>query len=80
MPRTWLSVPLGRTGIRIGRSIADSELRPHLPSWRKFELCHGLIKAAEARGEKMSKDEANYIVEKALATGAIDANGDLNFR
>jgi hypothetical protein len=79
MGRTWLSIPIGRTAIRIGRSIADSELRPRLPGWRKFELCHGLIKAAAARGEKMSKDEAAYIVDKALAVGAIDGNGNLNF-
>jgi hypothetical protein len=57
MPRTWISVPIGHR-IRIGRSIADSEWRGRLPGWRKYELCHGLIKAAEARGEKMSKDEA----------------------
>jgi hypothetical protein len=80
MGRTWLSVPILRTGIRIGRSIADSELRQHrLPSWRKFELCHGLIKAAEARGETLTREDADYIVDKALATGAIDADGNLNF-
>lgn len=79
MPRSWISVPIARTGIRIGRSIADSELRPHLPSWRKWELCHGLIKAAEGRGEKMTKDEAAYIVDKALATGGLDSAGNIIF-
>jgi hypothetical protein len=74
MPRSWISVPIGH-GIRI----ADAELRPRLPSWRKYELCHGLIKAAEARGEKMTKDEAAYIIDKALAVGLIDSSGGLNF-
>jgi hypothetical protein len=47
--------------------------------WRKYELCHGLIKAAEARGEKMTKDEAAYIVDKGLATGLLASAGGLNF-
>jgi hypothetical protein len=76
--RLWLSGPrllhgLVRPGIPLGREDWG------LPSWRKYELCRGLIKAAEARGEKMSKDEAAYIVDKALAVGAIDGNGNLNF-
>jgi hypothetical protein len=79
MGRTWLSIPVGKTGIRVGRSVADSELRGQLPGWRRYELCHGLIKAAEARGEKMTKDEAAYIVDKALASGLLSSSGDLNF-
>jgi hypothetical protein len=72
MPRTWVSIPILRTGIRIGRSWADSELRPRMPAWRKWELCHGLIKAAKARGEKMTKDEAAYCVDKAIGIGGIE--------
>jgi hypothetical protein len=72
MGRTWLSVPIGRTGIRIGRSISDSELRPHLPAWRKWELVRGLIKAAKAHGEKMTKDEAEYLTNKADDIGGLD--------
>jgi hypothetical protein len=72
MGRTWISVALGRTGIRLGRSISDSELRPRLPRWRKWELVRGLIKAAKARGEKMTKDEAAYCVEKAIDVGGVD--------
>jgi hypothetical protein len=71
MGRTWLSVPIG-FGIRVGRSISDSELRPRMPAWRKWELCHGLIKAAKARGEKMTKDEAAYCVDKAIDIGGVD--------
>jgi hypothetical protein len=78
MPRTWISVPTWR-GIRIGRSIADSELRGHLPSWRRYELRHGLQEAAKARGETLTREDTDYIVDKALATGAIDSNGNLNF-
>jgi hypothetical protein len=35
MPRSWISVPIGH-GVRLGRSIADAELQPRLPSWRKL--------------------------------------------
>jgi hypothetical protein len=72
MPRSWISIPILRTGIRIGRSISDSELRPRLPRWRKWELCQGLIKAAKARGDKMTKDEAAYCVDKAVDVGGLD--------
>jgi hypothetical protein len=41
MPRSWISVPLGRTGIRIGRSTADSEFRARLPSYRRYGVVHG---------------------------------------
>jgi hypothetical protein len=44
--RTWGSINIGH-GIRIGRSMADSELRPKVPGWRRFDepsaserLCH----------------------------------------
>jgi hypothetical protein len=57
MGRTWLSIPIGRTGIRIGRSIADSEWRGRLPSWRRYELRKGLQAAAEARGEPMTRED-----------------------
>jgi hypothetical protein len=78
MGRTFLSVSLGH-GIRVGRSISDSDLRRRLPSWRKYELIHGLMRAAAARGEKMDRAEATYLVEKATDTGEIDAEGSLNF-
>jgi hypothetical protein len=79
MPRTWLSVPIGRTGIRIGRSLADSEWRGHLPSWRRYELRKGLKAAAEARGEEMNREDADYLIDKALATGGLDSAGNLAF-
>jgi hypothetical protein len=65
MGRAWLSVPLGKTGIRIGRSWPD----PRLASWRRYELRKGLESAAEARGEPMNREDADYLIDKALATG-----------
>ena len=80
--RFWLSGPrilngLVRPGISLGR---DDWGRPfRLPSWRRYELRKGLQAAAEARGEPMTRDEADYIVDKALATGGIDSAGNLAF-
>jgi hypothetical protein len=79
MPRTWLSLPVARTGIRIGRSIADSELRPHLPSWRRYELRKALQAAAEARGEPLSREDCDYIIDRNLATGGLDSAGNPTF-
>jgi hypothetical protein len=52
---------------------------PRLPSYRRYELRHGLQEAAKARGETMTKEDANYAIDKALATGLLDSNGNLNF-
>jgi hypothetical protein len=82
MGRSWLSVGLGH-GIRVGRSIADSELRaqtPKLPSYRRYEVIERLQKAATARGETLHKDKANYLIDKGLANGELDANGEPSFR
>jgi hypothetical protein len=71
MPRNFISLSLGH-GLRIGRSFSDSELRRRLPSWRKYELIHGLMRSAAARGVKMTKDEAAYCVDKAVDIGGVD--------
>lgn len=79
MPRTWLTVLFGRTGIRIGRSIADSEWCGRLPSWRRYELRKGPQAAAEARGEEMNREDLDYTIDKALAIGGLDSAGNLAF-
>jgi len=40
---------------------------------------HGLQEAAEARGETITKEDADYCIDKALVTGLPDSNGNLNF-
>ena len=84
--RIWLSGPrifggLLRPGISLGREdLQRLRGRPeHLPTWRRYELSHGLQKAATARGAKLTKEDANYAIDKALATGLLDSNGNLKF-
>ena len=70
-----------RPGISLGREdLQRLRGRPeHLPTWRRYELSHGLQKAATARGAKLTKEDANYAIDKALATGLLDSNGNLKF-
>jgi hypothetical protein len=72
--RTWIS--FAGNGIRVGRSVAD----PRLPSWRRFEIRMSLQEAAKARGETLTREDVDYLIDKALAIGVLDSdgNGDLN--
>ena len=79
--RVWFSGPrLFRSLVRPGISLGREDLQPRLPSYRRYELRHGLREAAKARGEAMTKEDADYYIDKALATGQLDSNGNLNFR
>jgi hypothetical protein len=78
--RLWLSGPRILRGlVRPGISLDREDWNPRLPSYRRYELRHGLQEAAKARGEPMTKEDANYAIDKALATGLLDSNGNLNF-
>ena len=65
--------------VRPGISLGREDWNPRLPSYRRYELRHGLQEGAKARGEPMTKEDANYVIDKALATGLLDSNGNLNF-
>jgi len=54
-------------------------MRPRLSPYRRYELRKGLQEAAKARGEPMTKEDADYCIDKALANGVLDSAGDLNF-
>jgi hypothetical protein len=54
-------------------------MRPRLSPYRRYELRKGLQEAAKARGEPMTKVDADYCIDKALANGVLDSAGDLNF-
>ena len=54
--RLWLSGP--RIGwFRPGISLDREDWNPRLPSYRRYELRHGLQEAAKARGETMTKEK-----------------------
>jgi len=78
--RIWLSGPRMFNGlVRPGISLGREDWSPRLPSWRRYELRKGLQAAAEARGEPMSRDTADYVIDKCLATGGLDSAGNLCF-
>ena len=78
--RRWLSGPRILCGlVRPGISLGREDWNPRLPSYRRYELRHGLQEAAKACGEPMTKEDADYAIDKALATGLLDSNGNLNF-
>ena len=54
--RLWLSGPRILCGlVRPGISLGCEDWNPRLPSYRRYELRHGLQEAAKARGEPMRK-------------------------
>jgi hypothetical protein len=73
MGRSWISKNIG-AGIRIGRSFSDWQL----PRTRRFELRSRLQTAAKARGQPITKEEADYCIDRALETGNLDRNGTLH--
>ncbi len=71
--RLWLSGPRLFNGlVRPGISLGREDLLPRLPSWRRYELRKGLQTAAKARGKPLTDEESNYLIDRALAMGAID--------
>jgi hypothetical protein len=77
--RFWLSGPRLLGGlVRPGISIGPEDIHPRLPSWRRYELRKGLQEAAKARGETMTKEDADYAIDKALAGGLLDSNGNVS--
>ncbi len=79
--RLWFSVPRLFNGlVRPGISLGREDFNPRLPSYRRYELRHGLQEAAKARGEPMSREDCDYAIDRARATGLLDSSGGLNFR
>jgi hypothetical protein len=60
--RIWFSGPRILHGlVRPSTSIGREDWNPRLPSYRRYELRHGLLEAAKDRGETMMKEDANYV-------------------
>ena len=78
--RIWLSGPrihggLITPGINLGREDLQrlrGSRTARLPSWRRYELRRGLQAAATKRGEKVTREDCDYAIDKALACGALD--------
>lgn len=80
--RVWLSGPRILGGlIRPGISLGKEDFGPpRLPRWRRHELRIGLQAAAKSRGETLTKDDADYCIDKALALGVLNGQGNLVFK
>jgi len=64
--RYWLSFP-GPWRTRLGVSISPSDLgyrEPRIPSWKRHELRHGLQEAAKENGETLSREDADYLIDR----------------
>jgi hypothetical protein len=76
--RVWFSGPRIFGGlVRPGISLGKEDFLPRLPKWRRHELRAALQAAAKARGGAISKDDADYLIDKALAAGVLDSAGGL---
>ena len=67
MTRRWISIR-APWGIRIGQSWSQEDFEPpRLATWQRYEITQMLIDAAVKKGGGMSKERANFIVNKTLA-------------
>ena len=74
--RFWLSGPLVLNGlVRPGISIGPEDVRPRLPSWRRYDYRQALKAFAAKHDKPITDAEANYRIDKALALGELDAAG-----
>lgn len=67
MTRRWISIR-APWGIRIGQSWSQEDFEPpRRATWQRYEITQMLIDAAVKKGGGMSKERANFIVNKTLA-------------
>ena len=79
MTRQWISIR-GPWGIRIGQSWGPEDFEPpKLVTRQRYEITQMLIDAAVKKGGDMSRERANYIVNKTLALATFDKRGGITF-
>ena len=79
MTRQWISIR-GPWGIRIGQSWDPEDFEPpKLATWQRYEITQMLIDAAVKKGGDVSRERANYIVNKSLALATFDKCGGITF-
>jgi hypothetical protein len=68
--RLWLSGPRVLGGmIRPGVSFGPEDFRqPSIPNWKRYEWRRGLIDEAKAEGRSMTREEADYLIDKSMHT------------
>jgi hypothetical protein len=79
--RLWLSDPRILDGVvRPGTSIGSEDVRPRLPAWLRSELRKQLQEKITSDGKPVTQEQADYFIDKALASGTLDSAGTLTFR
>jgi hypothetical protein len=67
-------------GIRIGQPWGPEDFEPpRLAMWQRYEITQMLIDAAVKKGGDMSKERANFIVNKTLALATFDKRRGITF-
>jgi hypothetical protein len=79
MTRQWISIR-GPWGIRIDQSREEDFGSPNLVARQRYEITQTLIDAAVKKGGPMSRERANYIVNKTLAVATFDERSGITFR
>ena len=65
--RYWFSFPGPWRRTRLGVSVGPSDFTARelkIPNWRRHELRHGLQEAAKANGETLSREDADYLIDR----------------
>jgi hypothetical protein len=79
MTRRWISIR-APWGIRIGQPWGPEDFEPpRLATWQRYEITQMLIDAAVKKGGDMSKERANFIVNKTLALATFDKRRGITF-
>ena len=79
--RLWFSATQVLDDVALpGKSICSQDIRPRLPDWLRSELCNQLQEKIASDGEPITQEQADSIIDSALASGTLDSEGTLTFR
>jgi hypothetical protein len=79
--RLWLSeLQTDDGGVRPDRNADPEAVRTDLPAWLRSELRTQLKGKITSDGEPITQEQAESIIDRALASGMLDSKGALTFR
>lgn len=79
--RLWLSDPQLLHGVASpDTSSGADDVKAHLPAWLRAELRTQLQEKVVPGGEPVTQEQADAIIDSAISSGMLDAEGTLTFR